>query len=151
MYCSTCGNQVKKELNYCNYCGGKIEKSDSGNSLSAFQSISTAVGAVGLGGMVAIIVFALKLLNKNVDISAVVVIIGMFLATILAIIYMTIRLMPQYLEKSTSNGHQLPNFVQPRSLTSANTAQLEESKQSPASVTENTTRTLADSFIERKN
>src|SRR5688572_26505526 len=103
MYCANCGNQIKPELNYCNRCGGKIEKSDSENKQTAFQSISTAIAVVGLGGMIVILIFALKLLKENVDINAVIAIIGMFLATILAIIYMTIRLMPQYLDKSKTN------------------------------------------------
>jgi uncharacterized membrane protein YvbJ len=150
MYCANCGNQIKPELNYCSRCGGKIEKTGSENKLTAFHSISTAVGVVGLGGMIVILVFAIKLLKSNVDISAVVAIIAMFLATILAIIYMTIRLMPQYLEKSTTNEREFTDFVQPRSFDSANTARLEEPKQTPASVIENTTRTL-DKVFAKKN
>ncbi len=147
MYCANCGNQIKPELNYCNRCGGKIEKTE--NNQTAFQSISTAIGFVGLGGMIVILIFALKLLKENVDISAVIAIIGMFLATILAIIYMTIRLMPQYLDKSKTSEKSFPDFVPPNSLSSAKTAQLEEPKQTPASVLENTTRTLEEVFVKK--
>ncbi len=147
MYCANCGNQIKPELNYCNRCGGKIEKTE--NNQTAFQSISTAVTFVGLGGMILILIFALKLLKENVDISAVIAIIGMFLATILAIIYMTIRLMPQYLDKSKTSEKSFSDFVPPNSLSSANTAQLEEPKQTPASIAENTTRTLKEVFVKK--
>lgn len=149
MYCANCGNQIKPELNYCNRCGGKIEKTEAENNQTAFQSISTVIGAVGLGGMIVILIFAVKLIDKNVDISAVVAIIGMFLATILAIIYMSIRLMPQYLDKSKTNEKSFPDFVPLNQLNSADTARLEEPKQSPASVIENTTRTLEEVFVKK--
>lgn len=147
MYCANCGNSIKPELNYCNRCGGKIEKTEINQT--AFQSISTAVTVVGLGGMIVILIFALKLLKENVDITAVVIIIAMFLATILAIIYMTIRLMPQYLDKSKPNEKSFPDFTAPNHLRSVTTAQLEEPKQTPASVIENTTRTLDEILINK--
>ncbi len=147
MYCANCGNPIKPELNYCNRCGGKIEKTE--NNQTAFQSISTAVTFVGLGGMIVILIFVLKLLKENVDISAVVAIIAMFLATILTIIYMTIRLMPQYLDKSKTNEKSFPDFIPPNQLGSAKTAQLEEPKQNPASVIEHTTRTLEEVFVKK--
>ena len=149
MFCANCGNQIKPELNYCNRCGGKIEKINSEYTQTSFQSISTAVSFIGLGGMIAIIIFALKLLKENVDISAVVAIIAMFLATILAIIYMTIRLMPQYLDQSKTNEKSFPDFVPPNQISSAKTARLEEPKQEPASVIENTTRTLDEVFVNK--
>jgi uncharacterized membrane protein YvbJ len=149
MFCANCGNQIKPELNYCNRCGGKIEKINGEYTQTSFQSISTVIGVVGLGGMIVILIFALKLLKENVDISAIVVIIAMFLATILAIIYMTIRLMPQYLDQPKTNEKSFPDFVPPNQLGSAKTARLEEQKQQPASVIENTTRTLDEVFVNK--
>lgn len=149
MYCANCGNAIKPELNYCNRCGGKIEKTLKENSEANFQSVSTVTGFVGLGGLIVILIFALKLLDKGVDISAVVVIIAMFLATILTIIYMTIRLMPQYADKSAKFENKSSEFVPPQYLNSVNTAQLEEPKDAPASVVENTTRTLEEVFVKK--
>ena len=73
------GSEIQKKLNYCNKCGvkiggGDLEKlflSDSKENGSPSQNISTAIAFVGLGGMLAIVIFALKLLDRNVDIGAV--------------------------------------------------------------------------------
>lgn len=149
MYCPSCGNQIKDALNFCNRCGGKIEKSKNSDVQSKYQNIAGVVGAVGLGGMIAIVIFALKLLKEGVDIGAIGVIIGMFLITILAIIYMVITLIPKYLEKPSSQEIAQTEYVAPRNLSAANTAQLEEPKQFPASVIEDTTRALDEVFVKK--
>lgn len=149
MYCPSCGNQIQTALNYCNRCGGKIEKSNPKEIQAKYQSISTAVGVVGLGGMIALVVLSLKLLKENVEIGALIVIVAMFLFAILAMIYMVIRFMPQYLESPKSGRIAETEYVAPGSLTAANTAQLEEPKQYPASVIEETTRTLDEVHINK--
>lgn len=150
MYCASCGTQIKTALNFCSRCGGKIEKSNAGEISSKYQNIAGAVGAIGLGGMIALVILSLKLLKEGVDIGGIIVIIGMFLVTIIAISYMIIRLMPKYLENSEAKIDSQPDYSAPRNLRAANTAQLEEPKQSPASVIEETTRTLDEILVKNK-
>lgn len=150
MYCPSCGTQIKTALNFCSRCGGKIEKSNSGEISSKYQNVSGVVGAVGLGGMIALVVLSLKFLKEGVDIGAIGVIIGMFLITILAMIYMIIRMMPRYLENSGPKTVSQPDYTARGSLRVAKTAQLEEPKQTPASVIEDTTRTLDEILVKNK-
>lgn len=149
MYCPTCGSKIENALNFCSRCGGKIEKKDASVSVSAYQSIGTTVGVVGLGGMIALVILSLKFLKEGIDIGSIAGIIAMFLVSILAMVYMIIRLMPKYYEKSSPEAPAVDRYVAPRSLHSAKTAQLEEPKQSPASVIENTTRTLDEVFVKK--
>lgn len=92
--------------------------------------------------MIAIVIFALKLLDKNVDIGAVVIIIAMFLATILAIIYLLIRQMSRVKESPALRESTSEEYQPPKGLGAAHTNQLEEPHQAPASVTEQTTRSF---------
>ncbi len=149
MYCPSCGIQIKTALNFCSRCGGKIEKSEAGESNSKYHNISTAVGVVGLGGMIALVILSLKFLKAGVDMGGIIVIIAMFLVAILAMIYMIIRMMPKYLEKPSPQEIAQTEYVGPRNLRAANTAQLEEPKQFPASVIEDTTRTLDKVFVKK--
>ncbi|MEZ5427088.1 MAG: zinc ribbon domain-containing protein [Pyrinomonadaceae bacterium] len=154
MYCSNCGSEIKKKLNYCNKCGARVSRDEMESivasilekpSKSPFQSISTAIAFIGLGGMLAIVIFALKLLDKGVDIGAIAIIIAMFLATILAIIFLLLRQLPQSqptLKENFSETYQAPQGLNP-----ANTAQLEEPREPVMSVTDQTTRTLDETKI----
>ena len=147
MYCQNCGNQIKTELNYCNSCGFRLaDETRSGKNIS-FEHTSTALAFVGVGGIVGFIFLVKILLEKNVDISAVVVILFGFLATIFGICFSIIRLMIKASETSSEN---LPkNKKMPKTFQTVNTNQLEETKQTPVSVVENTTRTLDKIPVER--
>lgn len=149
MYCISCGNEIQTALNFCNRCGGKIEKVEAATAVSNFQSIATSITVIGLGGMVAIVILTLKLLKEGVDIGAIIPIIGMFLLTILAITFMVIRLMPRFTEKSIPNEIAKSEYEAPRNLSGANTSRLEAPKDFPASVVEETTRTLDEVLLKK--
>jgi uncharacterized membrane protein len=150
MYCQTCGTGIQNKLNYCNKCGAKVSRNEMESIMasilekptsSPFRSISAAIAIIGFGGMIAIIVFALKLLEKNVDIGAVAVIIAMFLATILAIIFLLLRQMPDH-NKPALKEQFSEDYRPPQKLGAATTAQLGEPGDPVMSVTDQTTRTL---------
>lgn len=158
MYCQICGTEIQKTLNYCNKCGARIGRADLSAvpasadleaTKSTFQSFSTAITVVGLGGLIATVVFGLKLLEKNVDVSAVVVIIAMFLAFILTTVYLLLRQLPggraAPIKEDLSEDYREPVRLKP-----VHTAQLEEPPDPVMSVTEQTTRTLDEVLVERK-
>lgn len=148
MYCSECGSQIKSELNYCNRCGarvGRMEKED--RSLST--GLSNSLGAIGVFGLIGFIFVVMVLVKNGVTGNSLAAISFFYLATLFGICVMILQQLKMLPKKSTRQDFQ--NNFQPPRLDAANTAQLEESKQTPiSSVTEHTTRTLDEVLIERK-
>lgn len=147
MYCSNCGNEVKKELNYCNSCGGRINNAETEESKSPVQNITTAIGYIGVFGVLGFVGLVKILLNSTIDEPAMVMILLAYLATLFGVCFLLIQKMPS---KSESSDPQIRSNYVPETLKSADTNQLEEPKQQPASVIEKTTRTLDEMFVERK-
>ncbi len=148
MYCSSCGNQIKKGLNYCNSCGVRIVDAEDIKSGSKGQNVSTAISYIGIAGIIGFIALVKLLSEKNIDTPAMVMILIAFSATIFGICFMLIKQLSGNSEKS--NQHiEFQNDV-PRTIKSVDTNQLEEPKHTPASVIENTTRILDKVPVERK-
>jgi F0F1-type ATP synthase assembly protein I len=148
MYCSTCGNQIKKGLNYCNSCGSRVADSKEEKRGSRFQSVSTAIAFIGMGCIVGFLFLVRILLEHNVPEAPMIMIILAFLATVFGISFLLIKQLSPKKETSGENI-EFQNDV-PKSIKSVNTNQLEEPKQQPASVVEDTTRTLEEVLIERR-
>ncbi len=151
MYCSSCGNEIKKGLNYCNSCGARIVDLEKEKSGSRTQNISTAIGFVGLGGIIGFIFLVKLLLENKVQEAPLIIILLAFLATVFGISFLLIK----QLSGSSSSPKSEDDFGFqtniPKAVKPADTNQLEEPKQKPAaSVVENTTRTLEEVPIERK-
>lgn len=148
MYCSNCGTQTKQELNYCNSCGMRLtENKDSENSIA--KSLSSALGYVGVFGLVGFIFLILILLEQRVEDGLVGVIAVFYLATVFGISAMILKQISN--TKSTeAKPNNTPDFVPPQQIKSVNTNQLEEPKQAAASVVDATTRTLNKVPVERK-
>ncbi len=147
MYCSNCGNKIKKGLNYCNACGARIVDLEKEKSSSNVENISTAIGFIGVAGLAGFVFLVKMLLDYNVLEGPMVIILIAYLATVFGISFMLIKQLSP--KKETSD--QSINFQSdiPRTIKSVDTNQLEEPKQPPASVVENTTRTLDKVPIER--
>ena len=160
MYCSTCGTEIKAELNYCNRCGARVDKlATAGNKSEALEYMSMATGFVGLGGLGLTVGLIAILLNYNVIPQVIVMLTFAFLSTVFGISYLMLQQISR-MAKSSSSEKALEN-VNPVQLAAVNTAQLEEYQQparslleehqQPAqSVTENTTRTL-DEVLAKRN
>lgn len=145
MFCSTCGTEIKPELNYCNRCGARVDKlAASGDNPTALQNLSMAIGFVGLGGL-GMTVGLIAILLKNGVKSEVVVMLSLaFLATTFALAFLILRQISQMTKASPPNKE---NFSEKPQLNSPNTARLEEPRHPVNSVTENTTRTLEKELV----
>ena len=142
MYCSNCGNKVNEGLNYCNRCGGKVGGQGSEESESVARRLASSLGWIGFGGFFMLVGLVALILKERMPEGAVIAIIGMFLTTLFAICFVTLR----QISKLSTGGSQ-PKRVNSdastqKELDAGLRNQLEESKQPPASVVENTTRTL---------
>jgi len=139
MYCSTCGTEIKLELNYCNRCGARVDKLAVAEKSPATAYLSMATGFVGLGGLGLTVGLIAILLKNAVVVEAVVMLAIAFLITVFGITFLMLRQISQM-------ANALPpvrekSFENPQ-LNSPPAAQLEEPRQPARSVTENTTRTL---------
>jgi|KBSSwiStaDraftv2_1062776.scaffolds.fasta_scaffold485727_2 hypothetical protein len=156
MYCSTCGNQIAEHLNYCNGCGARIEKNPLiiRNASSPYFGKALAVTSMmGFVGFIAVLKIVLDNGgNGGLDVAAKVMILLAYLATLVLIVAMMIGHMWKNSGDIRIKQHEpkMPNdYFPPASLRPITTAQLEESRQPVASVTDHTTRTLDEIPISR--
>lgn len=147
MYCSNCGNEVKSGLKYCNSCGGRINNVEIEESKSQVQNITTAIGYIGVFGVLGFVGLVKILLDSSLHWILMTGILLAYLATVFGICFLLIQKMSS---KSESSNPQFQSSYVPETLKPANTNQLEEPKEQPASVVEKTTRTLDEMFVERK-
>lgn len=148
MYCSTCGNEIKTELNYCNRCGARVDKIENGGDGSSAAYLSMATGFICLGGLGLTLGLIGMLLRNSVNSEVIVMLTLAFLATIFATSFLMIQQISR-MTKSTSSEKVLDK-AGAHQLGVINTAQLEEYRQPTMSVTDNTTRTL-DKVLLKEN
>ena len=147
MYCSNCGNALKKGLNYCNSCGGKIAASAEEKSLN--NSLATALGYLGVGGIVGFILLIKVLLDKGIDEGLLAVIAISYLAAIFGVCLLLIKQISGDKQKSENMVYPINN-EEPKQFTQNQTNRLNEPTQPPASVSVDTTKVLDKIPIERK-
>ncbi len=153
MYCSTCGNKIADHLNYCNSCGVRIEKNPLVVSNSSSPQLARALSVIGPIGFIGFLaVLKILLDNGRLDSGA----IGLILVAYLVTLFMICAMIVGHMWKNSGDirvKHHEPkipdDYVSPASLRPVNTAQLQESQQTPASVTEHTTRTLEEAPLKR--
>ena len=143
MYCSTCGKSIQENLNYCNNCGARNEKNPLvvGNSSSKILGIAAAfIGMVGLVGFVEVLK---TLLRSSLETPAIVVI----LVAYLVVVFLMFAVLIGHVWKHSGDIRikakgRTDEYDAPGAFRGINTAQLQEPRDFPASVTEHTTRTL---------
>ncbi|MEP6789620.1 MAG: zinc ribbon domain-containing protein [Acidobacteriota bacterium] len=143
MYCSTCGKSLNDNLNYCNSCGSRIEKNALLVGNSSQRLFILAAGFIGLVGIVGFIPLLQELLRSRLDQPAILIILFAYLLTIFL---MFAVLIGHTWKKSgdiriKAKGER-DGYAPPPELRQVTTAQLDEARERPASVTEHTTRTL---------
>lgn len=148
MYCPNCGSLVKSELHYCNTCGMRLKKEEKESDGSIAETLSTAIGFIGTFGLIGFIFLIRTLLGKNVDEGLIVAVSFLYLATVFGICTMLLKQISN--SKTAASNHDLQSDYAAPQIKSVNTNRLEESKQNPASVVEETTRTLDEMPLERK-
>lgn len=114
------------------------------------QNLSTSLGYIGVAGFGLLVGLVVVLTRSDFDQPAIIVVIALYLATLLAVCLSILRMIPKVSEKEGSSSNFTSQVSQPDQLSSPTTNQLEEPKQAPASVIENTTRTLDKVPVERK-
>jgi len=149
-FCSNCGNEVTQGLNYCNRCGGKIQGSGEPESTTIAKNLSSSLGYIGIAGFGVLIPIIAILTKSNFDQAAIILVIGLYLTTLFGICMSILRMIPKVSGNTESSQNSAPEYSKPSQLESPTTNQLEEPKQAPASVVENTTRTLDKVPVERK-
>ncbi|HEY0460914.1 MAG TPA: hypothetical protein VGC97_17395 [Pyrinomonadaceae bacterium] len=146
MFCSTCGNSVNENLNYCNVCGAKIIKGTLPvRAASPASVLSIAVGFFGTAGLLGFIVILKVLLESRLDQPAILMILVAYLVTLFLICAVLVGQLWSFSGSSAKTEfNQAPeDYAPPKQMRAVSTNQLEE----PAapfigSVTENTTRTF---------
>jgi len=145
MYCPNCANPVHEKLKYCNGCGERLVKEEDGHGTPGkmLDNVLTTLFLVVMFGLGILVGLVAVLLGNHVNNDMVTLVIVAYLAAIFGICFSLVRQVPKLIDARlkgfTSNT---PDFVPPHQLNPRTTAQLEESRQQPASVTDHTTRTL---------
>ena len=144
MYCSNCGQGLNGNLNYCNSCGTRVERSPAAepahSSRGAAITAACVLAAVGIGMLIPVLRI---LLESRLDQAAVLLVIVGYLVALLSMFSVLMAFV--WKERSgprVSPGKTSDGYAAPASLRRADTAQLHEPHDHPASVTEHTTRTL---------
>jgi len=146
MYCERCGKKIDEALNYCNGCGTSLKRETGSyrTVLTMMIAALSVVGVTGLGILIGLLAVLLDRVSRPEPVFAFAV---FYLAAWFGVCFMMMRQISKLIdaniagkisfdpEKSRQAG---PPLVQ---LPPRTTAQLEEYRQ-PASVIENTTRTL---------
>lgn len=148
MYCATCGTTVNSKLSYCQRCGSQIVKaSNAKESPTNLKDLTIVTGVVGLGGLGITLGLIAVLLDYKVDPTVIVILSLAFLCAVFGITFW----MTQQTSKMFNAAQNSPeNLPEPAQINSRSAAQLEEARQPPASVVENTTRTL-DEVLAKRN
>jgi hypothetical protein len=125
----------------------KLTKAESSVDASIANNFSKAIGFIGTFGLIGFIFLIRVMLEKDISHSALVAISFLYLGTVFGICTMLLKQITSI--KTESPRPEFQSEYMPPQINSANTNQLEEPKQAPASVVENTTRTLGKVPVER--
>jgi hypothetical protein len=147
MYCSSCGLQLTQELRYCPRCGANLNPPERAgnppNIVGPVWAVSVAVTLITLAGLGLLFAFAMIITARGLDLHpGVFMMVSLFLLGILAVDGLLIRQLSRLL-----NLYSLPEAESAKSDRSQELGgkfvpQLEAVRETPSSVTENTTRTF---------
>ena len=152
MYCSNCGNSVNEKLKFCNGCGERIAKDEDkhGTPGKMLDNILTTLFLIVMFGLGILIGLVAVLLNFKIASDVVTLIVVVYLLAVFGICFSLVRQVPKLIDaKLKGFASSSPDFVPAQQLNPRTTAQLEESRQPPASVTDHTTRTLEGVPLDR--
>lgn len=140
MYCSNCGALINSELNFCNRCGTKVFKDDANLQKSVSENLASSLGYIGGFGLLGFIFVILVLIKNGVKGPDLIFILIAYLGALFGICYLILQQIKSFSEKSAAKSFEFQSDFQNNQLAAAQTVQLEEAKQTPISITENTTR-----------
>lgn len=150
MYCSACGSRIQTELNYCNRCGAKVSGGDPAIRKTVAENLSSAIGYIGGFGLLAFIFVVYLVLRSGNETRILIPVSLFYLAALFGICFLILRQISELTGKSHARRQEnVHDTAEPAYLKPVTTAQLGESTIEPASVTEQTTRTLDEVLIKR--
>lgn len=147
MYCSGCGSQIQAGLTYCSRCGRRAAD-DNSPKLNSVNPTVVAALMVGVG-FIAFVFVMLTLVKNGVNGSDLVGVTAFYFAGLFGISFVLLRQMRLYASETKTNIKNETVADDRTYLSPVSTAQLPESNERPASVTEHTTRTLDQVTIDR--
>jgi hypothetical protein len=150
MYCANCGTLVNNKLNYCNGCGAKLAKPDAETDKTVSRSLAESLGYIGVFGLVGFIFVLVILVKNGIGGPDLMGILFLYLAAVFGVCFLVLRQIKNFTNAPVAPPPNFSNTQPLNQLGAPNTAQLEEPKQPPASVTDNTTRTL-DEVLAKRN
>jgi hypothetical protein len=154
MYCERCGNQTDDSLNYCNACGASL-RHEAPRSLKSYVAFLvaglTATVLVGLTVFAGLLILLLDKFNRP---EPAFVFGAFYLLVLFGICFLIMRQVSKLIdaelrtpkESRKAGPNSSPPLVQ---LPARSTNQLDEFRE-PASVTDETTRTLDEVRINRR-
>lgn len=145
MFCPSCGKGVNANLQYCSGCGERpfkaAEIDKDGTPGKMLDNVLTTIFLVVMFGLGILVGLVAVLLGSDVRIEPVVVITIAYLAAIFGICYTLLKQVPKLIDAKLRPRERIETVMPDLQLPPRTTNQLEEFRE-PASVIENTTRTL---------
>lgn len=145
MFCPNCGKDVNKKLKYCSGCGERLSKIDEidkdGTPGKMLDNVLTTIFLIVMFGLGILVGLVAVLMNSGVEPKFVLFISIAYLAAIFGICYQLLSQVPKLIDARLRQGEAVETVLTAVQLPPRTTHQLEEFRE-PASVVENTTRTL---------
>lgn len=150
MYCERCGKQIEEALNFCNGCGAQLKK-DNDTQQSALNLLITALIVIGTGGLGVLVGLLAVLLDKLPNPEPAFIFGLIYLGVLFGICFMIMRQVSKMIDAKLKTREVVETVKTSLvELPARTTAQLEAHRE-PASVTENTTRTLDEVAVGRRS
>jgi len=140
MFCAGCGTQIQSGLNYCSRCGRRAE-TESGAATVA-KGMTSSLGYIGGFGFLSYVFVVLVLVKNGVPPNLLIPITFFYFAALFGICYLILKQTQLFGRTEPRRDDSQPAQDQPSYLRPVTTAQLADSHDTPASVTDHTTRTL---------
>lgn len=152
MFCPNCGKDVNATLKYCSGCGERLLKEaeidKDGTPGKMLDNVLTTIFLVVMFGLGILVGLVAVLLKSNVEPKFVMFISIAYLAAVFGICYQLLSQVPKLIDAKLRPRETSETVIPDVQLPPRSTNQLEEFR-TPASVVENTTRTLDKVPIER--
>ena len=113
------------------------------------QNLIISLVVVSLAGLGSVIGLIAMLLYNGVKDELIALLVVSYLFTLFGIAFMIARQLSKVISSQINKAESSAQVFQPAQLPAPNTAQLEEPRQQPLSVTDNTTRTFDEVFVKR--
>ena len=147
MYCSGCGNEIARGLNYCNGCGARTTDDNLDLRKTIAKNFSIGIGIIGTFGLIGFVILIKEFLASGVGQTQMFVIAFLYLSAFVSICYF----MMSNILKTVSNSSPVdPVEKAAPQLKMPDTNKLNEFQEPAQSVVENTTRMLDEVLVERK-